>query len=128
MVSKVFLKVLLIPRVLFCIFSFDLAMSISMKVDFEKFAGKENFSIWKVRVKDLLVQLKLDQALEEKPDGMSDKQWFSLEKKACAMIRGCLSDATLYLVIEERTPKGLWSKLHTLYMRKNMCNKLMLKK
>ena len=53
---------------------------------------------------------------------------FSLEKKACAMIRGCFSDATLYSMIEERTQKGLWSKLHTFYMEKNMCNKLMLKK
>ena len=30
--------------------------------------------------------------------------------------------------LEEKTPKGLWSKLHTIYMGKNMCNKLMLKK
>ena len=103
-------------------------MSTSIKVDFEKFDGKENFSIWKVWVKDLLVQLELDPTLKEKPDGMFDKQWFSLEKKACAMIRGCLSDAMLYSVIEKRTPKGLWSKLHTLYMKKNICNKLILKK
>ena len=102
-------------------------MSISMKMDFEKFDGKENFSMWKVRVEDLLVLLELDSALEEKLDGMSDKQWFSLEKKVCAMIRGCLSDAALYSMIEEKTPKGLWSKLHTPYMGKNMCNKLMLK-
>ena len=59
---------------------------------------------------------------------MFDKQWFFLEKKAYAIIRRCLSDAALYSMIEERTPKGLWSKLHTLYMEKNMCNKLMLKK
>ena len=44
------------------------------------------------------------------------------------MIRGCLANAVLYLVLEERTPKGLWLKLHTMYMKKNMCNKLMLKK
>ena len=49
-------------------------MSTSMKVDFEKFDGKENFSMWKVRMKDLLIQLELDLTLEEKPDGMSDKQ------------------------------------------------------
>ena len=30
--------------------------------------------MWKVHVEDLLVQMELDQALEEKPDGMSDKQ------------------------------------------------------
>ena len=79
-------------------------------------------------MEDLLVQLELNQALEEKLDGTLDKQWLSLEKKACAMIRGCLSDVALYSVIEERTPKGLWSKLHILYIGKNMGNKLMLKK
>ena len=49
-------------------------MSTSMKVDFEKFDGKENFSMWKVQVEDLLVQLELDLTLKEKPDGMFDKQ------------------------------------------------------
>ena len=49
-------------------------MSTSMKVDFKKFDGKKNFFVWKVRVEDLLVQLELDPTLEEKPDGMSDKQ------------------------------------------------------
>ena len=39
-----------------------------------------------------------------------------------------MSNVVLYLVIEKKTPKGLWSKLHTLYMKKNMYNKLMLKK
>ena len=46
-----------------------------------------------------------------------------LEKKACAMIRRYLSDVALYSIIEERTPKGLWLKLYTLYIRKNMYNK-----
>ena len=44
------------------------------------------------------------------------------------MIKRCLTDAALYSVLEERISKGLWSKLHTMYMRKNICNKLMLKK
>ena len=47
-------------------------MGSNMKVDFEKFDGKENFSIWKVHMEVLLVQAELDQALEEKPEGMSD--------------------------------------------------------
>ena len=74
------------------------------------------------------MQADLDQALDEKPEGMIDRQWASLEKKACSVIRRYLMDTALYLVLEEKTPKGLWSKLHTMYMGKNMCNKLMLKK
>ena len=44
------------------------------------------------------------------------------------MIRGYLEDSALYSVLEEKTPKELWSKLQDLYMGKNICNKLMLKK
>ena len=74
-----------------------------------------------------MVQADLDQAVEEKPEGMSDRQWMSLEKKACSVIRGCLEDVALYSALEERTLKDFWSKLHTMYI-KNMCNKLTLKK
>ena len=93
-------------------------MGSNMKVDFEKFDGKRNFSMWKIWVEDLLMQADLDQALDDKLEGMTDRQWASLEKKACSMIRGCLADAALYSVLEEKTPKGLWSKLHTMYMKK----------
>ena len=88
---------------------------------------KKNF-MWKVQVEDLLIQVNLDQIMEEKPEGMTDRQWKSLDKKACFVIKGCLADTVLYLVLEKRTIKGLWLKLHTMYMKKNMCNKLMLKK
>ena len=103
-------------------------MESNMKVDFEKFDGIENFFMWKVLVEDLLVEADLDLTLKEKLEGMTNRQWMSREKKACSVIRRCLADVTLYSVLEERTPKDLWSKLHTIYMDKNMCNKLMLKK
>ena len=45
-----------------------------------------------------MIQIDLDQVLEEKPEGMTDRQWMSLEKKACFMIRRCLADAMLYSV------------------------------
>ena len=70
----------------------------------------------------------LDSALEDRLEEMTDKQWVSLEKRAYATIRACLVDEMLYGMLEERSPKDLWSRLHMLYMRKNMCNKLMLKK
>ena len=82
----------------------------------------------KVRIEDSLVQLELNPNLEESPQDMTDRQWSSLEKRACSMIRDCLVDSVLYGVLEERSPKGLWSRLHTMYMGKNMCNKLILKK
>ena len=48
-------------------------MGSNMKVNFEKFDGKKNFFMWKIRVEDLLVQADLDQALDEKPEGMTDR-------------------------------------------------------
>ena len=76
----------------------------------------------------MLVQMGLDVALEERLGNVTDKKWMSLEKRACATIRACLADEVLYGVLEERTQKELWSRLHTLYMERNMCNKLVLKK
>ena len=67
-------------------------------------------------------------ALEERPEGMTDKEWASLEKRACAATRGCLADEVLYSILEEKMPKELWSKLHAMYMGQNIHNKLMLKK
>ena len=66
--------------------------------------------------------------LEERPKNIADKEWMSLEKRACATVRAYLVDEVLYGVLEERTPKELWSRLHTLYMGRNMYNKLVLKK
>ena len=79
-------------------------------------------------MKDLLVQMGLDSTLEDRSEEMTDKQWVSLKKRTCAMIRTCLADEVLYGILEERSSKSLWSRLHMLYMKKNMCNKLILKK
>ena len=98
-----------------------------MKIEFEKFDGKGSFTMWKVRVEDLLVQMGLDSFLEDRSEGIKDKQWVSLEKRACTKIRAYQMDEVLYDVLEERSSRGLWLKLHQLYVEKNMCNKLVLK-
>ena len=56
-------------------------MNSGSKVEFEKFNGKESFSMWKVRMEDLLVQNFLDVALEKWLEGMMDWEWLSLEKR-----------------------------------------------
>ena len=52
-----------------------------MKVRFDKFDGKESFTMWKVRMKNLLVYMGLDSTLEDRSEGMTNKQWVSLEKR-----------------------------------------------
>ena len=58
-----------------------------------------------------MIQTNLDQVLEKKPKGMSNRQWMSLEKKACSVIRECLMCVALYSMLEEKTSKGLWVKV-----------------
>ena len=72
--------------------------------------------------------MEFDLTLENRSKGVNDKQWMSLEKRACATIRACLADEVLYDMLEERSLRGLWSRLHILYIEKNIYNKLMLKK
>ena len=48
--------------------------SSGLKIGFERFDGKESFTIWKVRVENLLVQMGFHLALEYKSEGINDKQ------------------------------------------------------
>ena len=70
------------------------------KFEVEKFNGKENFGLWKKRVKELLGQQGLHKTLQNK---------------------------VMYNVIDEETVTRLWSRLET-YMTKSLSNKLYLKK
>ena len=45
-----------------------------LKVGLEKFDGKKSFTIWIVRVEDLLVQMRLDSTLEDRLEEMTDKE------------------------------------------------------
>ena len=45
--------------------------SSGMKVGFDKFDRKGSFTMWKVRVEDLLVQIGLNSALKNKLEGMT---------------------------------------------------------
>lgn len=44
-----------------------------MRVKFENFDEKGSFSMWMVRMEDLLIQLGLNSALEEKPEDMIER-------------------------------------------------------
>ena len=49
----------------------DPVMGSSIKIDFEKFDVKGSFFMWKLHVEDLLMQHKLDQALENRSEGIA---------------------------------------------------------
>ena len=56
------------------------------KFEVEKFDGMNNFGMWQCEVMDVLVQQELDITLEDKPEGMSDKDWEKINRQACCTI------------------------------------------
>eukprot|EP00253_Pinus_taeda_P012974 PITA_12974 len=101
------------------------------KFEVEKFTGKSYFALWKLKVKDLLLQQGLHKALDgaiKKPDTMITSDWEDLDARALSTIRLCLADEVLFNIVEETTVSGLWEKLENLYMTKSLTNRIYLKR
>ena len=101
------------------------------KYDVEKFCGKGNFSLWQRQMKDLLIQQGVQKALlgkEKKLEMMKDVEWVEMDEEAASVIRLNLGDEVIHNILEAKTAKEVWEKLEGLYMRKNLTNKLYVKK
>ena len=59
---------------------------------------------------------------------MSDKNWEKMDDKAASAIRLNLGDEVIHNILEAKTAKQIWKNLKGLYMRKNLTNKLYVKK
>jgi hypothetical protein len=46
-----------------------------MKVEIKPFDEKINFGLWQRRMRGVLIQQRLQVALEDRPEGMSDPEW-----------------------------------------------------
>ncbi|KAL8491997.1 hypothetical protein ACS0TY_023557 [Phlomoides rotata] len=102
----------------------------SMKLDVEKFTGKNDFGLWKVKMKALLVHHGLATAL--KTDGSEESSATAAKKaeineKAHIAIILCLGDKPLREVCKEKTAIEVWRKLESLYQTKSVSNKLYVK-
>jgi hypothetical protein len=103
----------------------------SSKFEVEKFSGKNNFELWKLKMRDLLVQQGLQKALagkSKKPTTMTEWEWEDLDVKALSTIHLCLADEVLFNIVGEDTTSGLWSKLESLYMTKSLTSRIYLKR
>src|SRR3954469_16360636 len=101
------------------------------KFEVEKFDGKINFLLWKMRETSLLVKegsYPALQGIRKKPSTMGEDDWKEIEIKAKATIILYLSDEVLYNVLNEDTAAGMWNWLESLYMTKSLSNKLYVKK
>ncbi|KAL8529954.1 hypothetical protein ACS0TY_007139 [Phlomoides rotata] len=96
----------------------------------EKFTGKNDFGLWKVKMKALMVHLGLGSALESNEGQESSttvaKKIEILEKAHSAIIL-CLGDKPLREVSKGKTAIDVWRKLESLYQSKSVSNKLYVK-
>lgn len=102
----------------------------SAKFDVEKFTGKNDFSLWRIKMKALLVQQGLSQAIKTKSDQMTDEQsvkWQENQEKAHSAIVLCLADSVLREVSHAETALEVWQKLQDLYLQKSLASRLYMK-
>jgi hypothetical protein len=103
----------------------------SEKIEIEKFIGKNNFELQKVKMQDVLVQQGVAKALlgkSKKPVSMTDEEWEDVDVKALNVIRLCLADNVLFNNVADKTIVGLWTKLERLYINKSFTNMIFLKR
>ena len=108
-----------------------MSKSQNARFEIEKFNGKNNFEIWKIKMQDLLVQQGVAKALlgkSKKPHSLTEDEWEELDERALSAIRLCLADDVLFNIVSEKTAAGLWIKLEKLYMTKSLKNRILLKR
>ncbi|GJZ40172.1 integrase, catalytic region, zinc finger, CCHC-type containing protein [Tanacetum coccineum] len=108
-------------------------MSSIAKFDVKKFNGSNDFGLWRMKMRCLLIQHGWEAALDPFPKTMTDADKTAalktdVYKKAHSALLLCLDNKVLREVNKESSAAGVWLKLETLYMTKSLANKLYLKK
>ncbi|EOY34202.1 Uncharacterized protein TCM_041944 [Theobroma cacao] len=102
----------------------------STKYEIEKFNGRNDFSLWCVKMCALLVQQGLLKALKEKEhllSNLSNGEKDNLMEKAHSAILLALSDEVIREVTDEESAIAVWLKLKSIYMTKSLMNRLYIK-
>ncbi|KAH9668238.1 hypothetical protein KPL70_021339 [Citrus sinensis] len=106
------------------------------RIDLEKFNGKNDFNMWKIKMEALLITQGLGDAIEpiskkegkEVSSSKTPEEAAEVDKKARSIIILSLGDAVIREVAKEKTVAGLWAKLEGIYMTKSLANRLYIKK
>ena len=94
----------------------------------EKFNGRNDFGLWKIKMKALLTHQGLSEALDPiEPGEKPTAKQTEIMKKAHSAIILNLDDKVLREVAREETASAMWKKLDDLYMTKSLANRLYLK-
>ena len=104
------------------------------RMEAEKFTGHNDFGLWRIKMKALLIQQGLADAIKSKSpvieEGVDEKvaaKKREIWEKAHSAIVLCLGGKVLREVAKETTAMGVWAKLETLYMTKSLANRLYMK-
>ncbi|MCO5611324.1 hypothetical protein L7F22_065576 [Adiantum nelumboides] len=93
-----------------------------------KFDGT-NFTIWKQRMMDVLVNKGLAVPLKERKEGVyKDDQWEELKARARAMICLHLGESIFFTIMDKTTAFELWDSLCSAWDGKSASNKVFLMK
>ncbi|KAH9659867.1 hypothetical protein KPL70_024018 [Citrus sinensis] len=101
--------------------------------EIEKFTIGGDFSLWKLKMRALLVHQGLESALEEEDpeastdSGIDDKKR-QIQNRAHSTLILSLGDSILREIYEEKTALEIWNKVETLCMKKSLAHRLFLKK
>uniref|UniRef100_A0A803PAJ2 Retrovirus-related Pol polyprotein from transposon TNT 1-94 n=1 Tax=Cannabis sativa TaxID=3483 RepID=A0A803PAJ2_CANSA len=103
----------------------------STRFEVDKFTGTNDFGLWRIKMKALLVHQGIHQAIDKeelKELGEDKKKIKEIEIKAQSAILLSLGDEVLRQVSDKGTTIWFWEKLTLIYFKKSLVNKLYLKK
>ncbi|KAH9658981.1 hypothetical protein KPL70_023688 [Citrus sinensis] len=111
----------------------------STRVDLEKFNGDNDFYLWSLKMRAILIQQGLDSALDDAEDTMAKKEKAEgsssfgadqriINNRAHSTIILHLSDEVLREVSKERSAAGLWAKLEEMFLKKSLAKRLYMKR
>lgn len=88
--------------------------------------NSENYWTWKTRMEDLLCVRELYETIESKDavDGIDEREWKYLNRKAVAIIRQFVDDSVYQNVANYTNAFELWSKLESMYGRKSVMSQV----
>lgn len=91
--------------------------------------NNSNWATWKPRMEDFLYSENLHLPIEgdkARPKGLSDENWYIMNRKAIANVRQCLYDSVFIHVAQETNARQLWLKLESLFGKKTIAKKFSL--
>ncbi|KAH9696615.1 hypothetical protein KPL71_023232 [Citrus sinensis] len=105
----------------------------STKLKVEKFTGENDFHLWRLKMRALLVHQRLDVALDDessskKPMKVTEEELYEVLDRAHSATILSIGDGVLREVGGEKTAAGLWKKLEDLYTNMSMAKRLATKK